>query len=114
MVGAGIGVDELSRRATRLDLIGSIHRGIVEKQNQIAALPIVSLDGLVRPCVEAEDGLFLIVLKNLEIFLREIADVVAFSVGYHGMHEDQARFPTNHARRLQVARHSSAGWCRGP
>ena len=82
--------DELRRRAARLDLVGHLHRGIVEEQDHVMLLPL-DLHRRVRAKRKARNGLFSIVLENLEILLRQVRDVLPFLVHHHRVHQDDAR-----------------------
>ena len=82
MVWPGGGVDKFRGRAAGLNLVRCIHGGVVEEQNQVAALA-VGLLGRVGAGGKTDDRLLFVILEDLKVLLRQIADVVPFFVRNH-------------------------------
>ena len=90
-VCAGVRVDETHRGFPRHRLIAEAQARVIEKQNQISRLRIqrrrrVGFEG------EAFDRLLFVVFPDLEILLLQVADVIAFLVRNHGVHQHHAGF----------------------
>ena len=66
-------------------MITRIHGRVVKEQHDVARL-VPGTSVLFKR--ETRDGLFLAIFPNLEVFLSEIADVIAFLVGHNRVHQD--------------------------
>ena len=94
-IGGGIGVDKFSGSDSRLGLIGGVHGGVVKKQNHVARPGVA---GRRRALLERKtgDGLLFAIFPNFEVLLGEIANVVSFFIGDHGVDKNFTRFYTKH------------------
>ena len=99
VLGSGLG-HKFRRRFARLHLVPAVHRGIVEKQNDVSRrLRCVQVRR--RHPGETRDGLFLVVFEHAKIFCFEVRDVALFLVGGDNVHQNQLRFRLDNIRRIR-------------
>ena len=87
LIRAGVGGDEFRGCVAGPRLIARVHGSGVEKQNQVVPLVFHRRGGIAAKR-KSVDRLLLVVFVDLEIFLGQVGDVVAFLVGDHHVHAD--------------------------
>ena len=111
---AGVCIHELRGCTARLNLVRGGHRGVIEEQNEVVLLRVaLGLNGSIGPGGKARHRLLFIVLEDLEIFPREVADVISFFVGHYGIDQHQTRFFFDNDAGLLFRRGSRSGGSRG-
>src|SRR5271157_452175 len=89
-VGTGVCVNELRSGLPCSYLIAHIHGRVIEEQHHVAFLVFRRRGGILLER-KGRDGLFLVIFPDLELLGGEVADVVAFLVGDHTVHQHQSR-----------------------